>query len=318
MGMFALNMLEIAMVITEEDAAYEDVCTKFFEHFVYISESLNEYGVDKAGLWNEQDGIFYDKLSRPDGTSIAVKVKSLVGLTSLFATSYIPFEKMDKFKNFRRNIQWFYDFRKANNKYLPFEEHKENQHLLLSIVPVERFIRMLKLMLSEDEFLSDSGIRSVSRYHKDNNYELDVDGQKFPMSYQPGESTSTMFGGNSNWRGPVWMPVNYLLVESLYKYHEYYGDTCKVEFPTGSGVQMNLREIAEELSKRLIGIFQRDEQGMRKVHGQYALYAHDEHYKDLLLFYEYFHGENGRGVGASHQTGWTGVVADMIHQVYNK
>ncbi|MDB5271723.1 MAG: glucosidase [Chitinophagaceae bacterium] len=317
MGMFALNMLEIAMVITEEDPSYEDVCTKFFEHFVYIAESLNQYGVDKAGLWNEQDGIFYDKLTRSDGKSFEVKVKSLVGLTSLFATSYIPFDKMDKFKNFRRNIEWFYNFRKDNHKYLPYEEHKENHHVLLSIVNQERFARMLKLMLSESEFLSGSGIRSVSRYHKDNNYELDIDGQKFPMSYEPGESTTTMFGGNSNWRGPVWMPVNYLLIESLYKYYDYYQDNFKVEYPTGSGAFLNLKQVAEELSKRLIGIFQKDEKGIRKVHGEYAVYATDEHFKDLILFYEYFHGENGRGIGASHQTGWTGVVADMIHQVYS-
>ncbi|MDB5257890.1 MAG: glucosidase [Chitinophagaceae bacterium] len=318
MGMYTLNMLEMAMVITEEDPAYEDVCTKFFEHFVYIAESLNQYGQHKEGLWNEQDGIFYDRLERKDGSSLEIKVKSLVGLTALFATSYIPFDKIDKFKNFRRNIVWFYDFRKANHKYLPFEERKENHHLLLSIVPEERFARMLKLMLSESEFLSDSGIRSVSRYHKDNNYELEIDGQKYPMSYQAGESDTRMFGGNSNWRGPVWIPMNYLLIESLYKYYDYYQDNFKVEYPTGSGVFLNLKQVAEELSKRLIGIFEKDDQGVRKVHGAYELYAKDPHFKDLILFYEYFHGDNGRGVGASHQTGWTGVVADMIQRVYGK
>ncbi|MBC7486359.1 MAG: hypothetical protein H7282_06385 [Cytophagaceae bacterium] len=318
MGMYALNMLEMAMIITEEDPAYEDVCTKFFEHFVYIAESLNQYGVHKEGLWNDQDGIFYDRLERKDGSSLEIKVKSLVGLTALFATSYIPFEKIEKFKNFRRNILWFYNFRKNNHKYIPFEGHKENHHLLLSIVPEERFARMLKLMLSESEFLSDSGIRSVSKYHKDNNYELDIDGQKYPMSYAPGESDTKMFGGNSNWRGPVWMPMNYLLVESLYKYYDYYQDNFKVEYPTGSGVFLNLKQVAEELSKRLIGIFEKNEQGVRKVHGAYDVYAKDPHFKDLILFYEYFHGDNGRGVGASHQTGWTGVVADMIQRVYGK
>ncbi len=318
MGMYTLNMLEMAMVITEEDPAYEDVCTKFFEHFVYISESLNQYGIHKEGLWNEQDGIFYDRLERKDGSSLEIKVKSLVGLTALFATSYIPHDKIDKFKNFKRNILWFYNFRKNNHKYLPFGERKENHHLLLSIVPEERFARMLKLMLSESEFLSDSGIRSVSRYHKDNNYELDIDGEKYPMSYKPGESDTRMFGGNSNWRGPVWIPMNYLLVESLYKYYDYYQDNFKVEYPTGSGVFFNLKQVAEELSKRLIGIFEKNEQGVRKVHGAYDIYAKDPHFKDLILFYEYFHGDNGRGVGASHQTGWTGVVADMIQRVYGK
>ena len=318
MGMYTLNMLEMAMIITEEDPAYEDVCTKFFEHFVYIAESLNQYGVHKEGLWNEQDGIFYDRLERKDGSSLEIKVKSLVGLTALFATSYIPFDKFEKFKNFRRNILWFYNFRKNNHKYIPFEGHKENHHLLLSIVPEERFSRMLKLMLSESEFLSDTGIRSVSKYHKDNNYELDIDGQKFPMSYAPGESETKMFGGNSNWRGPVWIPMNYLLVESLHKYYDYYQDNFKVEYPTGSGIFLNLKQVAEELSKRLIGIFEKNDQGVRKVHGAYDVYAKDPHFKDLILFYEYFHGDNGRGVGASHQTGWTGVVADMIQRVYGK
>jgi len=318
MGMYTLNMLEMAMIITEEDPAYEDVCTKFFEHFVYIAESLNQYGVHKEGLWNEQDGIFYDRLERKDGSSLEIKVKSLVGLTALFATSYIPFDKFEKFKNFRRNILWFYNFRKNNHKYIPFEGHKENHHLLLSIVPEERFSRMLKLMLSESEFLSDAGIRSVSKYHKDNNYELDIDGQKFPMSYAPGESETKMFGGNSNWRGPVWIPMNYLLVESLHKYYDYYQDNFKVEYPTGSGIFLNLKQVAEELSKRLIGIFEKNDQGVRKVHGAYDVYAKDPHFKDLILFYEYFHGDNGRGVGASHQTGWTGVVADMIQRVYGK
>ncbi|MDF2455473.1 MAG: hypothetical protein K0R51_1466, partial [Cytophagaceae bacterium] len=318
MGMYTLNMLEIAMVITEEDPAYEDVCTKFFEHFVYIAESLNQYGVHKEGLWNEQDGIFYDRLERKDGSSLEIKVKSLVGLTALFATSYIPYDKIDEFKNFKRNITWFYNFRKNNHKYLPFGEPKENHHLLLSIVPEERFARMLKLMLCETEFLSDSGIRSVSRYHKDNNYELDIDGEKYPMSYQPGESDTRMFGGNSNWRGPVWIPMNYLLVESLYKYYDYYEDNFKVEYPTHSGTFLNLKQVAEELSKRLIGIFEKNDQGLRKVHGTYDIYAKDPHFKDLILFYEYFHGDNGRGVGASHQTGWTGVVADMIQRVYGK
>lgn len=318
MGMYTLNMLEMAMVITEEDPAYEDVCTKFFEHFVYIAESLNQYGIHKEGLWNEQDGIFYDRLERKDGSSLEIKVKSLVGLTALFATSYIPYDKIDKFKNFKRNILWFYNFRKNNHKYLPFGERKENHHLLLSIVPEERFARMLKLMLCETEFLSDAGIRSVSRYHKDNKYELDIDGEKYPMSYQPGESDTRMFGGNSNWRGPVWIPMNYLLVESLYKYYDYYQDNFKVEYPTHSGTFLNLKQVAEELSKRLIGIFEKDQQGARKVHGAYDIYAKDPHFKDLILFYEYFHGDNGRGVGASHQTGWTGVVADMIQRVYGK
>jgi hypothetical protein len=201
---------------------------------------------------------------------------------------------------------------------LPFDERKENHHLLLSIVPEERFARMLKLMLSESEFLSDSGIRSVSKYHQDHNYEVDIDGQKYPMSYEPGESDTKFFGGNSNWRGPVWMPMNYLLVESLHKYYDYYQDNFKVEYPTGSAVYLNLKEVAEELSKRLISIFEKNDKGARKVNGTYEVYANDPNFKDLILFYEYFHGDNGRGIGASHQTGWTGVVADMIQRVYGK
>lgn len=316
MGMYALNMMEMAITIALEDPAFEDVCTKFFEHFIYIAESLNEYGINKEGLWSDQDGIFYDKLYSAEGDSIEIKVKSLVGLTALFGTSYIPRECLDSLKDFQNRVRWFRNYRKNNDKYLAVEELKENQHILLSMVHEDRFKRMLGLLLDENEFLSASGIRSVSRFHKEHHYTLNMDHRQFTMSYDPGEATTGMYGGNSNWRGPVWMPMNYLLIEALYKYYDYYEDNLKIEFPTGSGNLMNLKQVAQELSKRLIGIFQKDHTGNRKVHGGYQQYAQDPNFKELILIYEYFHAENGRGVGASHQTGWTSVIAEMISRVY--
>jgi len=315
MGMYALNMLEMAMIIAEDDPSYEDVCTKFFEHFVYIAESLNEFGVDKNGLWDEDDGLFYDQLTLPDGQSFKIKVKSLVGLTALFATSYIPRRCLNILPNFKRGVEWFRAYRGKNCNYLAIEELREENDVLLPIVHISRFKRMLQLMLDENEFLSPSGIRSVSRYHQKERYCLTIDGEEYGLAYEPGESTTGMFGGNSNWRGPVWMPMNYLLIDSLYKYYGYYGNSFLVECPTGFGNMMNLKEVAEELSKRLISIFQKDSQGRRKVHGNADIYARDPYFKDLLLFYEYFDGDNGRGVGASHQTGWTGLVVDLIARI---
>lgn len=315
MAMFCLNMLEMSLEIAQEDNAYEDMATKFFEHFVYIAESLNRIGHDWTGAWDEKEGFFYDILAMPDGSYIPLKVRSLVGLTTMFATLCLDEEKLKCVPDFLRRLKWFTEYRSKIVNYQVIEETKDNK-ILLSLIPKDRLERLLNAMLSEHEFLSVGGIRGISKAHE-NPYSVNIQGQDFGLSYEPGESTTGLFGGNSNWRGPVWMPMNYLLIQSLRKYFEYYGEDFKQNFPTENGKSLNLNQIADELSKRLIGIFEKDENGHRLVNGQESIYDKNPHFKDLVLFYEYFHGDTARGVGASHQTGWTGVVAELIDEVYN-
>ena len=319
MAMYCLNMLEMALEISQHNPAYEDVTTKFFEHFVYIAESLNRIGENWTGSWDDHEGFFYDVLSMPDGRYIPVKVRSLVGLSALFAVFVLKKELLEKVPDFYSRLKWFQKYREKNNEYLVIEElpsgsgGKEQYDILLSLVPRERLEKLVKALLDENEFLSNGGIRSISKIHKDG-YSVNIDGQQFGLDYQPGEGTSGLFGGNSNWRGPVWMPMNFLLVKALQQYGDYYKDECKAELPTGSGNRRNLHEVAHEISQRLINPFLRDKNGDRPVNDQYAIYR-DEHFKDLVLFYEYFHGDTARGVGASHQTGWTGVVAELINRI---
>jgi hypothetical protein len=313
MAMYCLNMLEMALEISQFNPSYEDVTTKFFEHFVYIAESLNRIGENWTGSWDDQEGFFYDVLSMPDGRFIPVKIRSLVGLSTLFAGFVLKKDLLAKVPDFYNRLKWFQKYREKNNQYLVIEELKEHDDILLSLVPKPRLEKLLKALLDEKEFLSRGGIRSISKIHE-HGYSVNIDGKEFGLDYQPGEGTSGLFGGNSNWRGPVWMPMNYLLVQALHTYCEYYKDESKVEFPTGSGHLMTHSEVANEISKRLISTFQQNENGDRPVNDNYSIYR-DKHFKDLVLFYEYFHGDTARGVGASHQTGWTGVVAELINRV---
>ncbi|MEQ1677279.1 MAG: glucosidase [Chitinophagaceae bacterium] len=314
MAMYCLNMLEIALEISQHNPAYEDVTTKFFEHFVYIAESLNRIGENWTGSWDDEEGFFYDVLAMPDGRYIPLKVRSLVGLSTLFAVLVLKKEQLEKVPGFHQRLKWFQKYREDNGQYLVIEELKDHDDILLSLVPGHRLQKILKALLDEKEFLSKGGIRSISKIHEQG-YSVDINGQEFGLNYQPGEGNSSLFGGNSNWRGPVWMPMNYLLVQALRHYCDYYGEDCKVEYPTGSGHEILMSEVSNELSKRLVSIFKKDEEGHRPVNDRSALYQNDPHFKDLILFYEYFHGDTARGVGASHQTGWTGVVAELINRI---
>jgi Mannosylglycerate hydrolase MGH1-like glycoside hydrolase domain len=307
MGMYALNMMEMALEIAIYDPAFEDVATKFYEHFVYIAASLNN-----MGIWDEEDGFYYDILSLPDGRQIPLKVRSIVGLTSLFAVSIMDLNELNELKDFQRRINWFHNYRAARNLYLPDEQTQDKGKMLLSLVHKDKLVRLLERVLNENEFLSVGGIRSVSKYYKDNPFSLQIDGHTYSIDYEPGESTSGLFGGNSNWRGPVWMPINYLLIQSIRNYYFFYGDSLKVECPKGSGNWLNLLEVADELANRLINIFRKDNNNQRRVFGDYTSFYQQQENKELVQFFEYFHGDTGRGVGASHQTGWTALIVMLI------
>jgi Glycosyl hydrolase family 63 C-terminal domain len=320
MAMYSLNMLEIALEISQYNPAYEDVTTKFFEHFVYIAESLNRIGENWTGSWDDNEGFFYDVLSLPDGRYIPLKVRSLVGLTTLFGVLVLKKDLLEKVPDFHRRLKWFQKYREDNMQYLVIEDQptgsggKEHDDILLSLVPKKRLEKLVKALLDEKEFLAPGGIRSISKVHEQG-YSVNINGQEFGLNYQPAEGNTSLFGGNSNWRGPVWMPMNYLLILALKQYSDYYNDDLKVEYPTGSGNEITLSEVSDELSKRLISIFKKDKNGDRPVNDNMTLYRDDPHFKDLVLFYEYFHGDTSKGVGASHQTGWTGVVAELINRV---
>lgn len=312
MAMYSLNMMKMAIKICEFDPSFEDAATKFYEHFVYISESLNRDDNEWIGLWDEEDGFFYDLLRLPGEKCVPLKIHSLVGLMPMYAVSLISKETIPNIPNFMRRLEWFRKNRSDKNKYLVVEELNHESDILFSLIPKVRLVRLLQHMLSELEFLSPGGIRSLSKRHE-KSYNVKIEGEDFSIDYQPGESTTSMFGGNSNWRGPIWFPTNYLIIESLREYHKYYGDKLKLEFPTGSGNWINLDQIADEISNRLINMFTIDNFGDRAVNDGEDVYR-DPHFKNLVLFYEYFHGDNMRGIGASHQTGWTGIVAKLINK----
>jgi hypothetical protein len=305
----------MAIKICEYDKAFEDVATKFYEHFVYISESLNRNDNKWVGTWDEDEGFFYDLLLLPGERFIPLKTQSLVGLIPIFAVSLLHKETLIDIPDFMKRLKWFRRNRSNKKKYLVVEDFKEGEDVLFSLIPKDRLIRLLQHVLDESEFLSPGGIRSLSKRHE-KPYSISIEGEDYSINYEPGESNTSMFGGNSNWRGPVWFPTNYLLIESLREYHKYYGDNLKLEFPSNSGINLNLSQIADQISNRLISIFSEDNQGNRPVNEGNTLYQ-DPHFKDNILFYEYFHGDNSRGVGASHQTGWTGIVAKLINK-YNK
>jgi hypothetical protein len=316
MAMYCLNMLAIALELSTEDTAYEDVSSKFFEHFLYIANAMNNLGDEGIPLWNEEDGFYYDVLHLPDiGYNMPIRIRSMVGLIPIFAVATIEPDILDALPGFKKRMQWFIDNRPDMTAEINCARTPGiGERRLLALAYRDRLERVLKVMLDEDEFLSPYGVRALSRFHKDAPYFLHINGDDHEVDYEPAESTSGLFGGNSNWRGPVWFPVNYLLIESLQKFHHYYGDDLKVECPTGSGNQMNLWEVSQELSRRLSHIFLRDENGRRAVYGNSDKFQNDPFFRDHLLFYEYFHGDNGSGLGANHQTGWTGLVAKLLQQ----
>ena len=315
MGMYALNMLAIAMELARDDSTYEDVASKFWEHFLYIAAAMNNLGQDGVSLWDEADSFYYDVLHEENGDQFPLKVRSMVGLIPLFAVETLEPEVLDKLPGFKKRLEWFIDNRPDLTVHTAcMRTPGSEERRLLSIVNLDRLRQVLKVMLDENEFFSPFGIRALSRAHREKPYMLEIGGQMHKVGYEPGESTTGLFGGNSNWRGPIWFPPNVLLIESLQRFHYYLGDEFKVECPTGSGQLMNLSEVAAELSRRLVRPFLRDADGRRPVHGSDARFQNDPHWRDLVLFYEYFHGDNGRGVGASHQTGWTGLVAKLLQQ----
>jgi hypothetical protein len=314
MGFYALGMMHIGLELAKYDDVYQDLASKFYEHFLAIAVAMTSAGHQGHGLWDEEDGFFYDVLHLPGHAATSLKVRSMVGLLPLLAVETIEQSTLDAMPEFHRHMTWFVE----NRPYLTgnMANHEipgVGQRTLIAILTPERLESVLHYMLDENEFLSDYGIRSLSKYHEAHPYSLIVDGQTFTINYQPAESLSGLFGGNSNWRGPIWFPVNYLLIEALRKFHHYYGDSFKVECPTGSGQMMTLAEVATEISRRLIRLFVRDDNGKRPIYGAVEFLQHDP--GDNLLFHEYFHGDNGAGLGASHQTGWTGLIARLIQQV---
>jgi hypothetical protein len=316
MAMYSLNLLAMAMELAQEDPAYEDVASKFWEHFLYIGHAMGHQGKDQQlDLWDDEDGFFYDCLRLDGGARVPIRIRSMVGLIPLFAVETLEPDMLDKMPGFKRRLEWFIHHRRdLTDNVACMRTPGLGERRLLSVVAGDRLQRVLAYLLDENEFLSPYGIRALSRHHRDHPYVLPVDGHDYRVDYEPGESSTGLFGGNSNWRGPIWFPVNFLLIESLQKFHHYFGDAVKVECPTGSGRLMTLDEVAADLSRRLSSIFLRDESGRRPVFGDSTRFQHDPHWRDLVPFHEYFHGDTGRGVGASHQTGWTGLVAKLLQQ----
>jgi len=315
MGMYCLNMLAMALELAKEDQAYEDVASKFFEHFVHIAHAMNDIGEYGRSLWDQEDGFYYDVLHLPNGEDYFLKVRSMVGLIPLFAVETLEPEIVERLPGFERRMQWFMDNHPDVPEHIEMTQRSaRGVRRLLSLVNRKQLRRVLNRMLDETEFLSPYGVRALSRYHMDHPYEVQVNGHMSHVEYEPAESHTGLFGGNSNWRGPVWFPVNYLLIEALQKYHYYYGQDFKIECPTYSKKEMDLWQVASEISKRLTRIFLRGKDGRRPFAGAEDRFNKNPHWRDLVLFYEYFHGDNGAGIGASHQTGWTGLVAKLLEQ----
>ena len=315
MAMYCLDMLAIALELARENPAYEDVASKFLEHFVNIARAMNDVGGEGIELWNERDGFYYDVLHTPDGVARPLKIRSLVGLIPLFAVETLEAEIVDALPGFKRRMQWLLENRPELANHVETESGgDEGVRRLLTLANRHRLRKILRYMLDEQEFLSPYGIRALSAYHRARPYVLRVDGHEYRVDYDPAEASTGVFGGNSNWRGPIWFPVNFLLIESLQKYHHFFGDGLQVEFPTGAGRRITLGEVAAELSRRLTRPFLRGPDGRRPVYGATEKFQVDPHWRDLILFYEYFHGDNGAGIGASHQTGWTALVAKLLQQ----
>ena len=313
MAHFGASMLSIALELAPEDAAYADMASKFFEHYIEIAAAMNS--LDGTGLWDEQDGFYYDHL-RTNDCNIPLRIRSLVGLVPLFAVCVLDDELFDRLPSFRKRTEWFLEHRADVLEHITYleEERAEGKLRLLAMPTRERLQRILGYMLDEDEFLSPFGIRSLSKVHEEHPFVFRAAGQDHVVRYTPGESDTWLFGGNSNWRGPIWFPMNYLIVESLERYHQFYGDSFQIECPTGSGQFMNLKQVADEISERLLSLFCRDETGQRPCHGDDTQFRDKPAWRDLVLFYEYFHAETGKGLGASHQTGWTALAATLLQR----
>jgi len=315
MGMYCLNMMTIALELSKENPAYEDVASKFLEHFVNISRAMNNIAGQGIELWGRADRFYYDVLRLPDGRSLPMRVRSLVGLIPLFAVETLDSELIDTLPGFKRRMQYFIDNLPEFGDYIETLTTPTNIRRFLSLVNRDRLRSVLSLMLDESKFLSPYGIRSLSRHHRDHPYILRLEGNEHRIDYQPAESQTGLFGGNSNWRGPIWFPINYLVIEALQKFHYFLGDEFQIECPTGSGPRMDLWQVSLELQRRLTRLFLRDDQGQRPVFGSIQKFQNDPLWRDYLIFSEYFHGDDGRGLGASHQ-GWTALVAKLIQQSY--
>jgi hypothetical protein len=312
MAMYSLNLMRIALELAQHNHVYEDIASKFFEHFLHIAEAMTN-AAGGMGLWNDEDGFFYDVLNLPDGRMLPLKVRSMVGLIPLFAVETLEPDLLAKVPAFTARLDWFLNYRPDLATLISrWNEPGKGERRLLSLLRGSRMKKLLRRMLDETEFLSDYGVRALSGHHREHPYTLDWNHQQFSVEYQPAESTAGLFGGNSNWRGPIWMPVNYLIIESLQKFHHYYGDDFRIECPTRSGRYRTIDEVATELAGRLTSIFVRNGSGGRPVFGSDPLLQNDPYFRDHVLFHEYFHGDTGRGLGASHQTGWTGLIAKLL------
>jgi len=315
MAHYCLNMLGMAMELAQTNPVYEDIASKFFEHFVAITNAINTFG--GCGLWDGQDGFYYDRIAQQNGDQVPLKIRSIVGLLPMIAVAVAPGEAINRLPSFKKRMNWFLTNRPELVLHISqlneVEDHGTATRML-AIPSRDQLVRMLGYMLDENEFLSPYGIRSVSRYHKDHPYILQWDCEDLRVDYTPGDSTTGLFGGNSNWRGPIWMPINYLLVEALERYHHFYGNSLTVECPTGSGNMMNLRAVAREIKRRLAALFLPGPDGARPYAASLGRYANDPLWRNNLLFNEYFHGDNGRGLGAGHQTGWTALIADCLRR----
>ena len=313
MAMYCLNLLGLALELAKEDKVYEDVATKFFEHFVYIGAAINKVG--DSGLWNEEDGYYYDVLRLPDGRTFPVKAQTISGLIPIFAVAVADRESIGGFSDFTKRLRWFAKYRPELLRGLGDMTRRGVQdRVRIGLVDTEKLARILARVLDEEGMLSPHGVRSVSKHYHEHPFVLHVGDDEFTLDYAPAESTTPLFGGNSNWRGPVWFPLNYLLIEALQKHDAVLGETFKIECPTGSGHEVTLWDVTTEMTRRLITLFTRDADGRRPVNGFRDKFQSDPHWRDLIPFHEYFHGDTGEGLGASHQLGWTGVVAKLIHQ----
>jgi hypothetical protein len=315
MGMYCLNMLRIGLELAQENPAYADVTSKFLEHFAFIARAMNDLGGKGLALWDDEDGFFYDNLHLPDGTHHKLKARSAVGLIPLFAVETIEPELIERMPDFINHMQWFIDNVPNVRDHIDVTRTSgAGVRRLLALVNRKQLVRVLRYVFDENEFLSKCGVRSLSAAYRDRPYSFPACGCECMVNYEPAESTSGMFGGNSNWRGPLWFPLNFLLIESLQKFHYYYGDNLQVECPSGSGRFLTLWEAASELSRRLSHLFLRGADGRRPVYGDLEKFQSDPHWRELIMFHEYFHGDSGAGLGASHQTGWTALVAKLLQQ----
>jgi len=313
MAMYCLNMMRISLELALHNPVYQDTATKFFEHFLYIAKAMTNVAEQGIGLWDAEDEFYYDVLNYPDGRIVPLKLRSLVGLIPLFAIETIEPEMLEKVPDFARRMQWFLDYRPDLAALVShWDEPGRGERRLLSLLRGHRMKCVYRRMLDPNEFLSDYGIRSLSQFYRDHPYVFSADGCSVQVTYRPGESDTELFGGNSNWRGPIWLPVNYLIIESMQRFHHYYGDDFKIECPTGSGRYTTIYEASMEVTRRLTRLFLADEDGRRPIYNHSEKMETDPHFRDYVLFYEYFHGDTGRGCGASHQTGWTGLIAKLL------